>query len=208
MKASFLVFALIGIFSCNTKNSNESRSVQTDTTVQTNNAKEDTSQVQAQTPAQINDTLKIIEKTNQIPGNINAAIVKQLPEPLKALTAFYAAMGGSNCYGDSCELTTALLLGKQGSDAQKSLITNYFPNDKVAQLVVSQDCYLPPSGASSFSDYQYLNLINLGDTVKVAYSLMLYNHGKTDFKKGPDIYLFHDNKFTKLKRHIWESADK
>ncbi|MEP6684394.1 MAG: hypothetical protein ABJA35_14090 [Parafilimonas sp.] len=208
MKASFLVFALIGIFSCNTKNSNESISVQTDTTVQTNNAKEDTSQVQSQPLAQINDTLKIILKTKSIPGDVDKNVIKQLPEPLKALTAFYAAMGGSNCNGDSCELTTSLALGKQGSDAQKSLITNYFPNDKVAELVVSQDCYLPPSGASSFSDFQYLNLINLGDTVKVDYSLMLYNHGKTDFKKGPDIYLFQDNKFTKLKRNIWESADK
>jgi len=200
IKNSLFLFGLILLFSCKTKVKEETATVQADTA---------TTEIALQpVNKKVNDTVKIILKTNSIPGDINANSVKQLPENLKALVAFYAAMGGSNCFGDSCELTTALGLGKQGSEEHKALITKYFPNDSVAKLVVSQDCYLRPSGASSFSDYQYLTLVNLGDTVKVDYNLMTYDGGKSTFQSGPDIYLFADNKFTKLKRNIWTFANK
>ena len=97
---------------------------------------------------------------------------------IKALTAFYSAMGGSNCSREFCDLTTALELGKQGSDRHKNLIKTYFPNDKVAETVLKQDCYLRPSGASSFSDFEYLTLIDKGDSVYVNYRLMYYNSGE------------------------------
>src|SRR5690606_2892123 len=112
-----------------------------------------------------NDTYKIILRTEmsepekdsdtgelyatEIPGEIDRATIEKLNEPLKALTAFYSAMGGTMCSGDFCELTTALGLGKQGSDKHKNIIMKYFPNDKVAETVIKQNCYLRPSGASS-----------------------------------------------------------
>ena len=88
--------------------------------------------------------------TTQIPGKIDTATIKKLEEPLIALTAFYSAMGGTMCDGEHCKLTTALGLGKQGSDKHKNIIKKYFPEDKVAETLLKQDCYLRPSGASTF----------------------------------------------------------
>ena len=81
---------------------------------------------------------------------INTAIITGLPEYLKGLAALYSAMGGTDCIELHCELTSALGLGKQGSDAQKNMIKKYFPDDKVAQLVIGQDCYLSPYSTSPF----------------------------------------------------------
>jgi hypothetical protein len=83
-------------------------------------------------------------------GKLNASYVATLPPSLKALAAFYSAMGGTNCVDLQCELTTALGLGAQGSEAQKTLIRKYFPDDKAAKLVLGQDCYLPPCTSVSF----------------------------------------------------------
>jgi len=143
-----------------------------------------------------------------IPGEIDTLTIQKLNEPLKALTALYSAMGGTNCNEVTCDLTTALGLGKQGSDKHKKIILKYFPNDKVAKMVTDQDCYLRPSGASTFSDYEYLTITDLGDTVKVEYNLMLYDHGTINWTKGPDVYTFKDNKFLKVKRNLWTFADK
>jgi len=170
-----------------------------------------------------NDTYKIILKTEmsepekapdtgeryttEIPGKIDITTIEKLNEQLKALTAFYSAMGGTMCNGDYCDLTTALGLGKQGSDKHKNLIRKFFPNDKVAEAVLKQDCYLRPSGASTFSDFEYLTIIDKGDTIVVDYRLMFYNRGEIKWIKGPDIYLFKDNKFEKVKRNLWTFAE-
>jgi len=151
---------------------------------------------------------KIIIKTKSVPGYIDTTEIRKLNEPLKALTAFYAAMGGTMCDGENCKLTTALGLGKQGSHKHKALIKIYFPNDKVAETLLKQNCYLRPSGASTFSDFQYLTIIDFGDTIKVDYNLMYYNHGDIEWTEGPDIYLFKDNVFIKSKRNLWKHLDK
>ena len=145
---------------------------------------------------------KIILKTADLPGDVDTNEIKKLNEPLKGLLALYSAMGGTNCNGDSCELTTALGLGEQGSDAHQALIRKYFPEDKVAKAVLAQACYLRPSGASSFSEYEYLTLSTFKDTVKVYYRQYFYDHGKTSSIKGPDIYYFHNNKYQMLKRKL------
>ena len=146
--------------------------------------------------------------TTEIPGEIDTTTIEKLNEPLIALTAFYSAMGGSYCSGEFCDLTTALGLGKQGSDKHKNAITKYFPNDKVAETVLKQDCYLRPSGASTFSDYEFLTITDKGDTVLVDYKLMHYNSGEITWIEGPDIYLLSENKFKKVKRNLWTFADK
>ncbi len=141
--------------------------------------------------------------TTKVPGEIDPTAIKRLNAPLKALTAFYAAMGGSYCSGDFCNLTTALGLGKQGSEKHKTLIRNYFPQDNVAEMVLQQDCYLRPSGASSFSDFEYLTITDKGDSVFVDYRLLYYDRGETICFEGPDIYLFKDNTYKNIKRNIW-----
>jgi len=151
---------------------------------------------------------KIIIKTNSVPGDIDTTVTKKLTEPIRALTAFYATMGGTMCDGENCELTTALGLGKQGSDSHKNLIKKYFPKDKVAEAVLKQNCYLRPSGASSFSDFEFLTITDKGDTVLVDYKLMYYNRGEIEWTEGPDIYVFKDGIFEKIKRNLWTFADK
>jgi hypothetical protein len=145
---------------------------------------------------------KIILNTETLPGDIDSTVVNHLNESLRAMVAFYGALGGSNCNENKCELTTALGLGDQGSIAHKALIKKYFKNDKVAKQVLLQDCYLRPSGASTFSEYAYLNLITIKDTVKVNYRIGYYDHGKTGYTIGHDIYLLIGNEFVMLKRDI------
>lgn len=66
----------------------------------------------------------LIKKSNEIPGKINHSAIDKLDEPLRAVAAYYSGLGGGGCQqGDSpdetCELTTALGLGKQGSKSTK-----------------------------------------------------------------------------------------
>jgi hypothetical protein len=138
-------------------------------------------------------------KTKKIDKNS----VVRLPPYLKGLAALYSAMGGTNCIELQCELTSALGLGKQGSDAQKNLIRKYFPEDKVAKLVIGQDCYLPPSGSSSYSDFHSLSFKVTGDTVQVNYQLIVLEHGNEKKINGPDIYIFKNQVFKNKKRVLY-----
>lgn len=146
-------------------------------------------------------TLELIRPSDQIPGIIDSTALDSLSEPLRAMAARYAAMGGTDCDGEYCALTSALKLGKQGSEAHKSLIAKYFPNDSIARQVLAQDCYLRPSGASSFSEYASLSLSLHQDTVTVDYRLLLYNRGKTTWKNGADRYVFKDGTFSSSSRN-------
>ncbi len=162
--------------------------------------------------AEISDAEKYPETdelySTEIPGVIDTTIIEKLNEPLIALTALYSALGGTMCNGEHCALTTALGLGKQGSEKHKNNIKKYFPGDKVAETVLKQDCYLRPSGASTFSDFEFLTVTDKGDTIFVDYKLMHYNRGEIEWIEGPDIYLFHGNKFEKVKRNLWVFAEK
>ncbi len=146
--------------------------------------------------------------STELPGEIDTTSINKMNEPLLALTAFYSALGGSYCCDTTCNLTSALGLGRQGSDKQKSLIAKYFPNDKLSKLVLEQDCYLRPSGASSFSEYEFLTILDLTDTVYVDYRLMYYDRGDVSWEQGPDIYLYKNGTFKKIKRNIWTWVEK
>lgn len=150
--------------------------------------------------SQAQKTYEIISKKT---GRVNTKLVARLPNNLKAMAAFYSAMGGTDCVELECALTTALGLGKQGSDAHKALIKKYFPNDNAAKLVIGQDCYQPPNSSSAFSNFRSLGLyINL-DTVRVNYQLTVFERGNTKIIKGPDIYLFRNNVFVNIKRVMY-----
>ena len=159
-------------------------------------------------PKQVTNVLTekyvLIKKSKQIPGDINSSDISKLSEPLLAVAAFYSGLGGTNCTGEECDLTTALGLGKQGSTEHKRIISKWFPRDKAAQQLIAQDCYQRPSGASSFSDYEYLTLEQSGDSIIVKYSLMHWSRGNTEYIKGPDKYLISGNNLTTLKRNIWK----
>ncbi len=155
--------------------------------------------------SQAQKTYNLIPKET---GKVNKTLAASLPTSLKALAAFYSAVGGTGCIELDCSLTTALGLGKQGSDTQKKLIQKYFPDDQVAKLVVSQDCYLPPSGSSSFSNFQTLAFIVTGDTVRVNYQLAVFDHGNTKIICGPDIYLYENQVYKNKKRVLYAWAGK
>jgi hypothetical protein len=139
---------------------------------------------------------------------LNKAVVTALPPYLKALAAFYSAMGGTNCMDQQCALTSALGLGQQGSDAQKSIIQKYFPDDKVARLVIGQDCYLPPNSSTTFSNFSSLNFVIYGEDVRVNYVLDVFENGKMKVINGPDIYHFRSQVFKNTKRVLYAWADK
>jgi len=146
----------------------------------------------------------IPEKT----AKVNEQQVTGLPKNLKAMAALYSALGGTDCVERECALTKALGLGSQGSVAHKALIQQYFPDDKVAKLVLGQDCYLPPSGSSSFSNFLSLSFSVNQDTVRVNYRLAVYDHGQTKIFRGPDVYLFTNQVFRNRKRVLYAWVDK
>jgi len=150
-------------------------------------------------------TYILIPKTTE---KLNIPVVTGLPSHLKALAAFYSAMGGTNCMDQECALTTALGLGKQGSDTQKILIQKYFPDDRVAKLVIGQDCYLPPNSSTSFSNFSSLNFVVYGETVRVNYALNVYENGSKKVINGPDIYTFKNQVFKNKERVLYAWTDK
>ena len=141
-------------------------------------------------------------------GKVNQALTASLPNSMKAIAAFYSAMGGTDCLEQECVLTKSLGLGKQGSDAHKKLIETYFPDDKAAKLIIGQECYLSPSGSSSFSNFKYLSFRVTRDTVRVDYQLSVYDHGNTKNISGPDIYIFKNHVYKNIKRVLYAWTEK
>ena len=141
-------------------------------------------------------------------GKVNRTLAARLPMNLKALAALYSAMGGTDCLDQECVLTGALGLGQQGSVAHKDLINKYFPDDKVAALVLGQDCYLSPGSSSSFSNFLSLSFSVQGNIVQVNYRLAVYDHGNMKIIQGPDSYLYSNQKYKNIKRVLYAWADK
>jgi hypothetical protein len=150
-------------------------------------------------------TYTIISKKGSM---VNRAAIKQLTPSLRALAAYYSAVGGTKCKELSCELTTALGLGSQGSEEQKELIQKYFPDDKVAQMICGQNCYLPPENSLSYSDFEYLSFTVNGENVLVNYRLIVYNRGATKTIDGPDMYTYDHQVFKDKKRVLYSWVNK
>ncbi|WP_415326599.1 hypothetical protein [Chryseobacterium sp. MMS23-Vi53] len=194
------------LFSCNKNNKIEETVKNSDSTIITPPEKDVTPAEEIKEDAPKTEKYILIAESKDAPGTINEADIKKIPESLKAIAALYSGLGGSNCEGENCELTTALGLGKQGSQAQKDLVKKWFGKDKAAEQLIAQDFYQPPSSASSFSNFQYLNFEQNGDTVTVDYSLSVYNHGSTTDIKGPDKFIIKGNTIETINRNIWKDT--
>jgi len=157
------------------------------------------------TCTQAQKTYDLIPKKS---GKVNRTLAAALPIQIKAMAALYSAMGGTDCLEQECVLTTALGLGKQGSDSQKNLIKKYFPDDKVATLVLGQDCYLPPGSSSSFSNFLSLSFIVNGNTIQVNYRLAVYDHGNMKIIQGPDSYLYNHQTYKNTRRVLYAWTNK
>lgn len=200
MKKLIIILATLLFLSCNVQNqNNEQEKTEQITQIDSNSKKQEDTIVLLTQPHQ-EVTYKIVTTNENNP--INLKDIKKLSEPLKALVALYAAFYGTNCDGTTCELTSALGLGNQGSDEHKNLIRKYFPSDKLADEIIKQDCYLAPSGARSFSEYTNLTIIDIGDTVKVNYAAsVLFNHDDGETIIGKDTYFLKDNSYINIKRY-------
>jgi hypothetical protein len=141
-------------------------------------------------------------------GNVNMTTIKKLPPQLHALAAYYSAIGGTKCTEHTCLLTTALGLGDQGSKQQIDLIQKYFPEDKVAKMLCSQNCYQPPDSSATYSNFNYLNFVIEGEIVQVNYQLTVYEKGHVQIYKGPDLYTFKNHVFREKKRVLYAWVDK
>jgi hypothetical protein len=141
-------------------------------------------------------------------GKLDKVQIAGLSPSLKALAAYYSALGGTNCIELTCDLTSALGLGNQGSADQVNLIKKYFPEDKAAKLVLGQNCYLPPSTSSSFSNFKSLSFTVNGEIVQVNYQLLVYEHGNSKIINGPDIFSFKNQVFKNKKRVLYAWIDK
>lgn len=151
------------------------------------------------------DVYDVIIDTNTTPGYINDSQIQMLKPHLKGLIAFYSGIYGSECdleVEETCELTKALNLGKQGSKKHLDLIINYFPNDSYAESAISSHCYQRPSGASVFSEYNYLKITDYGNKLKVNYQILIYNRGEFIHKTFQDIYQYKSDVFIAQKRKL------
>ena len=79
----------------------------------------------------------------------------------------------------------------------------YFPDDKVATLVLGQNCYLPPGSSSTFSNFLSLSISVNGNSVQVNYQLAVYNHGNMKIIQGPDNYLYKNQTYKNTKRVLY-----
>jgi hypothetical protein len=150
--------------------------------------------------ARAQKTYVIIPKST---SEVNTQVVGQLSPNLKGLAAYYSAIGGTNCKDQTCELTSALGLGSQGSVLQKNLIQKYFPDDNVVNMICGQDCYLPPANTLSYSNFKFLSFTVQGETIKVDYQLAVYDRGNLKLINGPDIYTYQNQTFKDKKRVLY-----
>jgi hypothetical protein len=148
----------------------------------------------------------IKKDTGSIPGPVNKSEIDKLSEPLRAIAALYSGLAGSNCSNGNCELTIALGLGKQGSKLQIDLVKKWFPKDKVAEQLISQNFYQPPNTSSSFSDLKFLTFEKKGNIVIVNYDLFIYNHGEESNISGPDKFIIKGNTIETINRNIWKDT--
>ncbi len=150
---------------------------------------------------------QIIVANDTAPGRINYEIIENLSEPMKAVLAFYTFMGAS-CDGDLCHISRAMGFSDSTRKKESGLIKKYFPNDSAARLMVRGGYYLGGEGSSAFTDYSYLTITDFGNKVRVAYNLICWRRGLAPSIKGPDVYLFKNNIFITVKRHLFKWTDK
>ena len=154
------------------------------------------------------ELIRTIDKKASKQTSLNQEDINGLDEPLKALAALYSSIAGSNCDGANCDLTTALNLGKQTSEEHINIIKKWFPNDKIAQILLRQNCDLPFAGSSYFREYAYLNFDIKNDTVVVHYEIITYDHGKSSVLKNFDKWFITPNEIFVIKQNIWKFRSK
>jgi hypothetical protein len=146
----------------------------------------------------------IINKKKIKVATINYYSIKQLNEPLKALAAYYSSIAGSNCNLDEsneeiCDLTSALGLGKQGSEIHQAILKKWFKTKDI-ETQLNQNCYLNISGSNYFSNYSYLLFNVKGDTINVEYKISHYERGHSYGEKNIDIAIIKNNKIIFIKK--------
>lgn len=201
-----LGFCTAVLLSCSKNNTSQETVSQNSDSVTITPPEKDTVPAEEMKAETKTETYQLITESKSTPGSINTKDIEKLSEPLQAIAALYSGLGGSNCEGENCGLTTALGLGKQGSQQQKDLVKKWFGKDAAAEQLIAQNFYQAPNSSSNFSDFKYLSFEQKGDTVTVNYNLMTYSHGETTDIKGPDQFLIKGNTIETLHRNIWKDV--
>lgn len=99
----------------------------------------------------------------------NKEYIKNAPDSIKAILAYYSSETELNCInkkeGLVCDLSTALGLGNQCSERQANLVKTWLGKD-----INADGCYSVPDGATHSSRYSSLKLDIKGDKVVVDYA--------------------------------------
>lgn len=119
---------------------------------------------------------------------VHKGTIAGLPEPLKAIVAYFGVLYSTNCVSDSlgqrCELTEALGLGRQGSAKQTELLEKWFRNDTlVDKLKRDWNFRVAEQGSNSFEELLSLKLFVSNDTVRVKIHDLYWRTGTSKFSK-------------------------
>lgn len=129
---------------------------------------------------------------------VHKETIAGLPEPLKAIVAYYGVLYSTNCVSDSlgqrCELTEALGPGRQGSAKQTELLQKWFRNDPlVDELKRDWNFRVAEQGSNSFEELLSLKLFVSNDTVRVKIHDLYWRTGTSKFSKYTVTALIKEN---------------
>jgi hypothetical protein len=98
-------------------------------------------------------------------------------------------------------------LGTQGSTKHNALIKKWFPNDRIASILLKQECFQPSSSSSSsssFRDYDHLKFEKNRDTITVYSVIVGYDHGNSKVKKSKDKWLIKEHEIVVINQNFWK----
>jgi hypothetical protein len=145
-------------------------------------------------------TFQIIDYINNEPV-INLALIDSLPDFLKAITTYYSCAFGTTCYYDTCQLTKALHLGKQGSEKQENILTSWFDKkDQRIHSLLFHNCYQAHYNSEKFTQIFRLTYKVYKNKISSHIWVMKYERGDITHYYKTDKFLVLNNKIQVKKR--------
>lgn len=142
----------------------------------------------------------------------NTRYLKEAPEPIKAILAYYAYQAGTGCEkSDSnnsvrCQLTTDLGLGDQCSNRHISMLNRWFAKDNMGEdyPFAESSCYSVPEGATVSQKITAIDIIREQNNVVVTYDISGWNNREERGwnERSRDIFTITNNKSIKLVKHV------
>lgn len=117
------------------------------------------------------------------------AFLATLPEPEKAILAYYAASANAGCdLQGNCKLTEALGLGKQGSKEHQDLLTKWFKKDKKVEDFIKKKFAVTQQGDPQHKLIDNLQLRRESNEVDVRFLYKFITKDREGMQEGEDAY--------------------